>query len=354
MFKNKFWMSLAIVIMACLVLGQSGAFAQAKKKCLFLSEDPDPGFATDATLIAWMKTLYTVTIEDVDNTKGTSPAVSLQSILDAKYDFIFVSESVGSSDAANFKGFSVPLFLTELWGSRIEVMAWVANNTGTYGNTTSSETKVKILDGSSPLAAGYATDTELTVVTDSENATDYLTYTKPSVDCIKVAGLSADPTKIVVLGVEKGTVLYNKADTKDGSLVSKARCAAVGINANGNKFMTDDAKKLIQAGITWITSAGTAVETKPSATPDGFTLSQNYPNPFNPMTHISFTLGQAGRTTLKVYDVMGKEVATVLDETLSAGRHAAWFDASRLNSGVYFYEIRCGAFTGMQKMVLMK
>jgi hypothetical protein len=328
--------------------------APAVKKCLFLSEDPDPGFSTDAELIAWMKTLYDVTIEDVDNTKGASPVVTLQSILDAKYDFIFVSESVGSSDAANFKGFSVPVFLTELWGSRLEVMAWVANNTGTYGNTVAGETKIKIVDGSLPLAAGYATDTELTLVTDSGNSTDYLTYTKPSVDCIKVGVLSADPTKVVVLGVEKGTVLYNKADTKDGSLVSNARCAAVGINANANKFMTDDAKKLIQAGITWITSSSTGVEEQGFAKPDGFALSQNYPNPFNPETTIEFVLNKAQNTKIGIFDLTGRLVVMLVDGKMKQGKHGIRFNAVNLPSGVYFCKMETEEFVQIRKMTLMK
>jgi len=353
MFKSK-RLTILVLLSVCMVFVQSGVFAQAKKKCLFLSEDPDPGYPTDSELIAWMKTKYNVTIEDVDNTKGATPVVDTTSVKAAKYDFIFISESVGSSDAANFKGFSVPVFLTELWGSRLEVMAWVANNTATYGNTAVGENKVKIVDGTHPLAAGFATDTELILVTDSGNAIDFLTYTKPSVDFIKIAVLSADPTKVVVLGVEKGTTLYNKADTKDGSLKSKARCAAVGVNANANKYMTDDCKKLIEAGINWITAASTGVQDQGIAGPNDFSLAQNYPNPFNPVTNISFTLTENGHTTLKVYDILGKEVATVLDETLFAGSHKVLFDASRLNSGVYFYKLQSGSFTSMKKMVLMK
>ena len=89
-------------------------------------------------------------------------------------------------------------------------------------------------------------------MTDSENTTDYLTYAAPQIDYIPIAVLAADETKVVVMGVEAGTILYNEENVKDGSLVTGARCAAVGINANANNFLTDDAFKLIQAGIDWI------------------------------------------------------------------------------------------------------
>lgn len=85
-----------------------------------------------------------------------------------------------------------------------------------------------------------------------------------------------------------------------------------------------------------------------------FSLSQNYPNPFNPETVIEFALPVAGEATLKVYDVTGREVATLLDQPLAAGVHRANFDASRLPSGLYFYRLDAGPHSMTRKMVLLR
>ncbi len=87
---------------------------------------------------------------------------------------------------------------------------------------------------------------------------------------------------------------------------------------------------------------------------DGYTLSQNYPNPFNPTTKIQFSVGKQGLTTLKVYDMLGREVATLINETLSMGTYNVEFDASNLPSGTYIYELRSGNRTLTEKMTLMK
>jgi len=85
-----------------------------------------------------------------------------------------------------------------------------------------------------------------------------------------------------------------------------------------------------------------------------FTLEQNYPNPFNPSTKIKYQIQVGGFVSLKVYDVLGKEVATLVNGEKSAGSYEIEFDASKLSSGVYFYNLRSGDFTQTNKMVLMK
>jgi hypothetical protein len=91
-----------------------------------------------------------------------------------------------------------------------------------------------------------------------------------------------------------------------------------------------------------------------STLPDKYSLSQNYPNPFNPSTTIEFTLPQKEFVTLKVYDVLGNEVITLINEELNAGLHYFEFDASSLTSGVYIYKINAGSFNQTRKMTLMK
>jgi hypothetical protein len=88
--------------------------------------------------------------------------------------------------------------------------------------------------------------------------------------------------------------------------------------------------------------------------PDAFALEQNYPNPFNPSTKINFSLAVDSKVSLKVFDVLGQEVATLINSNLLAGSHNVDFSAANINSGVYFYRIQAGSFVETKKMVLMK
>lgn len=85
-----------------------------------------------------------------------------------------------------------------------------------------------------------------------------------------------------------------------------------------------------------------------------YDLSQNYPNPFNPTTQINYTIPKDGFVTLKVFDLTGKEIMTVVNETKIAGYNSAYIDASNLTSGAYFYKLQSGSFTETKKMFLIK
>ena len=97
-----------------------------------------------------------------------------------------------------------------------------------------------------------------------------------------------------------------------------------------------------------------AVKDKPTGVPATFSLSQNYPNPFNPSTKIDFSIPVGAQVQLKVYNVLGQEVATLVNETMKSGSHTVTFDASKLASGVYLYKITAGSFVSTRKMVLLK
>lgn len=88
--------------------------------------------------------------------------------------------------------------------------------------------------------------------------------------------------------------------------------------------------------------------------PSAFVLEQNAPNPFNPTTRIAFSLEQASWASLKVFDLQGSQVATLVDGLTEAGEHRVSFDASRLASGVYFYALEAEGLVQTRKMVLMK
>jgi len=100
----------------------------------------------------------------------------------------------------------------------------------------------------------------------------------------------------------------------------------------------------------------TAVEN--DVVPQAFSLDQNYPNPFNPSTKIQYTTGNAGLVSLKVYDVLGHEVATLVNNNQEAGSYTVPFNTSEaklnLSSGVYFYRLEAGSFVSTKKLILMK
>ncbi len=95
-------------------------------------------------------------------------------------------------------------------------------------------------------------------------------------------------------------------------------------------------------------------ETESYNHPYEYSLKQNYPNPFNPATTIEFSIQDESIVQLKVYDIIGNEVATIVDELKSPGRYNVKFNADGLTSGVYIYSLRAGSFTQIKKMVLMK
>ncbi len=88
--------------------------------------------------------------------------------------------------------------------------------------------------------------------------------------------------------------------------------------------------------------------------PAEFALLQNYPNPFNPVTIISYNLPKRAHVLLKVYDILGSEVATLINKEQNAGRYSFNFNASNISSGVYFYSLKAGDFYANKKMILLK
>ena len=111
--------------------------------------------------------------------------------------------------------------------------------------------------------------------------------------------------------------------------------------------------------IKWWRNDGTTDVEEIFSTPTEFTLNQNYPNPFNPKTKIKFTIpsvGAYGNTPvqLKVYDLLGNEIVTLVDEEKLAGSYEVEFDGINLTSGIYFYKLNAGNFVESKKMILIK
>ena len=91
-----------------------------------------------------------------------------------------------------------------------------------------------------------------------------------------------------------------------------------------------------------------------NSVPSVYSLAQNYPNPFNPSTTISFGLPKAGNVKLVIFDILGSEVKTLINDYRNAGTYTVMFDASSFSSGIYFYKLETSGFTDTKKMLLVK
>jgi hypothetical protein len=140
--------------------------------------------------------------------------------------------------------------------------------------------------------------------------------------------------------------LYQTSDTPDTCIVQILIAAPVDSNKvhAGSYFILDD--------IAFSGSVG--VSEKTDNVPTKTELIQNYPNPFNPTTDIQFSTTHAGFVSLKVFDLLGREVATLISEDLPAGNHTQRWNASAIPSGVYFYRLQSGLFGETKKLILQK
>jgi len=123
---------------------------------------------------------------------------------------------------------------------------------------------------------------------------------------------------------------------------------AVGYGFNNNTMLAN--MQLAQQKYNIIT----AVKSNTNNIPANYSLNQNYPNPFNPSTNISYQLPKSGFVTLKVYNALGKEVATLVNEQKQVGKYSVDFSALGLSSGIYFYSIHSGSYFATRKMILLK
>ena len=88
--------------------------------------------------------------------------------------------------------------------------------------------------------------------------------------------------------------------------------------------------------------------------PTEYALEQNYPNPFNPTTTFRYSIPQTSKVVIKVYDILGNEIAKLMDEEKSIGTYELTWDASNLSSGIYFYQLKAGEYAQTRKMLLLK
>jgi len=145
---------------------------------------------------------------------------------------------------------------------------------------------------------------------------------------------------------------YHYPMTLDSSLFTQGYTYYYRITAT-DKSLIPEATTVPETGF-FAVNYDPAASVDDGEVPQSFALEQNYPNPFNPSTTISYTIPKSGRVTLKVYSVLGSEVATLHDGYQSAGTHSVEFNAADLPSGVYFYRLEAGDQSSTKKLLLLK
>lgn len=177
-----------------------------------------------------------------------------------------------------------------------------------------------------------------------------------------VAGSLSAPESIFV-GIEwsstaNDTFALFSDDTAQGEKAYRAWEQLAGVGYQYQRFYEQsDFSWLLDADL-WVSllfkHGLTSVHDERTEIPHQFVLEQNYPNPFNPSTNIRFSIPKAAMVSLTVYDILGKEVATLVNEFLEPGTYTSTFSAHSLSSGLYFYRLQTGTIVETKKMSLLK
>jgi hypothetical protein len=151
-------------------------------------------------------------------------------------------------------------------------------------------------------------------------------------------------------GNQKWLVRYN------GIINESCGGSSLALNSSGDVFVTGVHADSLRRSFATIkySQLPTGVCQSSSDMPENYSLSQNYPNPFNPSTSISFSLLSKSFVSLKIFDLLGKEVATIVSEEMSAGSHSRIWNAANMSSGIYFYRLQAGLYSETKKLILLK
>ncbi|MGA7161207.1 MAG: T9SS type A sorting domain-containing protein [Bacteroidota bacterium] len=187
------------------------------------------------------------------------------------------------------------------------------------------------------------TDIEVSTASNSYDAFGTVNLPNGSFGALRLTGTVV--TKVYLSGV-----LLNSVTTHSISWFTES----------GNQLSVDvdtalsGSVKVYGISLTYVgTTPATLVKASPQL-PGTFTLSQNYPNPFNPSTQIQFSIPQAGFVSLKVYDMLGREVATLVHQELTPSSYSITWNAANVASGMYLYKLDAGNYSVTKKMILMK
>jgi hypothetical protein len=168
-------------------------------------------------------------------------------------------------------------------------------------------------------------------------------------------GVSFTDSNIGTIVGFNGTILR----TTDGGQNWNQQFSKISINLNAVCFVDSNIGYITGGGGTILKTVNGGIitdveEKKIRGIIEDFSISQNYPNPFNPSTTVRYNIPEKSFVTIKIYDILGKEVATLINEEKPIGNYTVKFDGSGLTSGIYFYQIKAGNYVETKKMILLK
>jgi hypothetical protein len=152
-----------------------------------------------------------------------------------------------------------------------------------------------------------------------------------------------DNMHLKLTGSEVGLVGYWRFDEGSGTNTND-------VSGHGNNGILVNNPYWVLSGVVFVS----VKELSSKIMPETFTLFQNFPNPFNPTTSISFSLPLKSFVSIKIFDLIGREVAIIVSEELSAGSYSRTWNATTMSSGIYFYRLHAGSFTETKKLVLLR
>lgn len=237
---------------------------------------------------------------------------------------VVISQGTASVDTVNESVFPLPLQFNQ---------TWTATTSDSFGDPATFAFVVK------------------TSAVESVDAWGTIRLPFGDMSCLRIRSNDAFITALYTSG------MLSQSDTSTSitySWITQSHGGVVGITSQDDETNPNFTKA---SSFVLLHSTTTAVDERQATNemPDKFVLAQNYPNPFNPSTQITFALSTAQKVTLKVFDLVGKEVATLLQNAHKpAGVHQLTFDAATLSSGVYFYQLRAGEFVETKKMLLAR
>jgi hypothetical protein len=281
-----------------------------------------------------------------------------QRLFDMEFDVIIIGEADASDDivlgadillisatvvsgtvSGNMPGlatYDIPIINWE--PALYDEMGFTAGNGAEF-----AATELEIIDADHPLAAGLPAD----FVTFTTAATKQVSYGDPIGDVSIIAVNTADATQVALFGYETGAEM----------LVGTAPARRIGsfLLNDVADALSDEGWDLFDASIVWaMADPATSVSDNGATVPLEYTLADNFPNPFNPATKISFSVPKQSQVKLTVWNALGEQVATLVNEVRTAGEHTVSFDAGNVPSGVYFYRFEAGNTSYTKKMLFLK
>jgi len=326
--KNKiFFSTIAIVLFLSICV-------YAQKKCMLIGATPGRENSTyDKYIIPQLEKWGYV----IDKKHNSTDLPSYMEADYAKYDFIFLSETVHSSLMGPLRSIPLPMMNSDGFGVQEIALAFAKERPCNLIDAV----QIKFLDAGKdhPLAAGIAPGTE------TDMCARTVVWGKPSIPIIPIASLASDESKMLVYGIEKGTKNALGDEIKH-------RVAVVGIHAFGYNNLTEVGEKLFKAGIEWVLAENsTPITAKTGGITTNNRLSYNSAGSSHSIT---CSIAKSSKIKLTVLNILGQAVQTVAHDVRTAGEHTISLNTSNMPSGAYILNLETGTTSFSKKIIFNK